>query len=308
VKKGIADLPARPIVDAVYTPPWALTQVAVPKPVHAAKVVKAVHSAIAKVAAPIKEHYKSKGALPSRPVVASVHTPATPIVADVYTPPWALAQAKKVVAPVGGPTYSKDFKEDWHNEWKHGDFPSWKTTYPKAALKFEDRQSDGIIGNFLQVESKEEEEEEDEEEDKEEDEEEEEDAPRDEEEDKEEAKAPVGGPKYDKKAFKKDWHNEWETGHFPSWKETYPKAALKFEDRQSDGKIGNFLQKAKPEKEEAPKVTAAASPAVIKYNKKAYSKDWHNEWKDGDLPSWKETYPKAALPYEDRQSDGKIGN
>merc|ERR1740117_1411251 len=51
--------------------------------------------------------------------------------------------------------YSKDFKEDWHNEWEHGDFPSWKTTYPKAALKFEDRQSDGIIGNFLQVEPKE---------------------------------------------------------------------------------------------------------------------------------------------------------
>merc|ERR1711865_463918 len=51
--------------------------------------------------------------------------------------------------------YSKDFKEDWHNEWEHGDFPSWKTTYPKAALKFEDRQSDGIIGNFLQVEPEE---------------------------------------------------------------------------------------------------------------------------------------------------------
>jgi len=57
---------------------------------------------------------------------------------------------------------------------------------------------------------------------------------------------PLGGPKYDKKQFKKDWRSEWKNGDFPSWKETYPKAALKFEDRQSDGKIGNFLLQAAP--------------------------------------------------------------
>jgi len=164
-----------------------------------------------------------------------------------------------------GPSYNdKAFEKDWHKEWKNGDFPSWKETYPKAALPYEDRQSDGNIGNFLQAEP--------------------------------EKKKDAAGPTYDKDAFKKDWHKEWKNGDVPSWKETYPKAALPYEDRQSDGKIGNLLQ-AEPEKKKD-----AAGPT---YDKDAFKKDWHKEWKSGDAPSWKETYPKAALPYEDRQSDGK---
>merc|ERR1712072_731395 len=71
--------------------------------------------------------------------------------------------------------------------------------------------------------------------------------------------------------------------------------ALPYEDRQSDGKVS--LLQAEPEKEEA------TGP---EYDENAFKKDWHKEWKNGDFPSWKETYPKAALPYEDRQSDGKI--
>merc|ERR1719199_241326 len=50
-----------------------------------------------------------------------------------------------------------------------------------------------------------------------------------------------------------------------------------------------------------------ADKAPTKIDKAAYSKEWHTEWKQGKVPSWKETYPKAALAYEDRQSDGKIG-
>lgn len=63
----------------------------------------------------------------------------------------------------------------------------------------------------------------------------------------------------------------------------------------------------------APAPTPAATPAVgapsgPEYDKKGYKKDWRTEWEHGDFPGWKKTYPKAALPYEDRQSDGKIGN
>merc|ERR1719191_432591 len=45
---------------------------------------------------------------------------------------------------------NKDFEEDWHNEWKHGNFPSYKKTYSKdtfpgqqAVVAKEDSQSDG---------------------------------------------------------------------------------------------------------------------------------------------------------------------
>jgi len=66
---------------------------------------------------------------------------------------------------------------------------------------------------------------------------------------------------------------------------------------------------AKDEKKEVKKVAKVEKKEdEIKYEKKKFAKDWHNEWKHGKFPSWKETYPKAALPYEDRQSDGKIGN
>jgi len=165
------------------------------------------------------------------------------------------------------PEFDKDAVEkDWRNEWKNGDVPSWKETYPKAALPYEDRQSDGKP-SLLQAEP-----------------------------DTAEKQKEDASPKFDKDDVEKDWRNEWKNGDVPSWKETYPKAALPYEDRQSDGKPG-FLQ-AEPEKtEDGPK-----------FDNDAYKEDWHDEWKSGDMPSWKETYPKAALPYEDRQSDGEISN
>merc|ERR1719443_2529276 len=81
--------------------------------------------------------------------------------------------------------YSKDFKEDWHNEWKNGDFPSWKKVIKVDGIeKFEDRQSDGKPG-FLQAAA---------------------------------APAPAGPEIQYSKDFKDDWHNEWKNGDFPSWK------------------------------------------------------------------------------------------
>merc|ERR1719408_129022 len=48
---------------------------------------------------------------------------------------------------------NKDFEKDWHNEWKHGDFPSYKQTYSEntfpgrqAVVAAEDDQSDGMPG------------------------------------------------------------------------------------------------------------------------------------------------------------------
>merc|ERR1712070_646021 len=145
--------------------------------------------------------------------------------------------------------------------------------YPKAALPYEDRQSDGKI-SLLSADPK-----------------------------KKKAETKVA-PKYDKDAFKSDWHTEWKNGDFPSWKETYPAAALPYEDRQSDGKISllhRLLHRDEPEKKEKKEEEEG-----LKFDEKAFKKDWHTEWKNGDFPSWKETYPAAALPYEDRQSDGKI--
>merc|ERR1719460_1964265 len=47
--------------------------------------------------------------------------------------------------------YSKDFKEDWHNEWRNGDYPSWKKVIKVDGIEgWEDRQSDGKPG-FLQA-------------------------------------------------------------------------------------------------------------------------------------------------------------
>merc|ERR1719272_1568185 len=47
----------------------------------------------------------------------------------------------------------KKFAKDWHTEWKHGDFPSYKETYSKdtypgrkAIVAAEDAQSDGKVG------------------------------------------------------------------------------------------------------------------------------------------------------------------
>jgi len=85
---------------------------------------------------------------------------------------------------------------------------------------------------------------------------------------------------------------------------------LPYEDRQSDGKKGNFVQvhaDPKEAKKEQKPEEAKKTPGPV-YDDKAFAKAWGREWKQGEVPSWKETYPKAALPYEDRQSDGKKGN
>jgi len=75
-----------------------------------------------------------------------------------------------------------------------------------------------------------------------------------------------------------------------------------------NNKTDAALVQAAPVKEEVKKVAKDADKAPTKIDKAAYTKEWHKEWKQGKVPSWKETYPKAALPFEDRQSDGKIGN
>merc|ERR1719267_380202 len=65
----------------------------------------------------------------------------------------AAAGAPGAPGAPGGPEieYSKDFEDDWHKEWKHGDFPSWKKVIKVDGIeKFEDRQSDGKPG-FLQA-------------------------------------------------------------------------------------------------------------------------------------------------------------
>merc|ERR1711865_1248319 len=63
--------------------------------------------------------------------------------------------AKKTEAAPGPKYDDKAFAEAWGTEWKHGDVPSWKETYPKDTLKYEDHQSDGKRDSFLQQEPKE---------------------------------------------------------------------------------------------------------------------------------------------------------
>merc|ERR1719456_1857372 len=50
-------------------------------------------------------------------------------------------------APPAGVQHDLDaFKEDWHTEWRNGNYPGYKHTNPDA-LPFEDGQSDGKPGN-----------------------------------------------------------------------------------------------------------------------------------------------------------------
>jgi len=336
-----------------------------------------------------------------------------------------------VAGPLGGPKYDKkQFKKDWRSEWKNGDFPSWKETYPKAALKFEDRQSDGKIGNFLleaapkvateaeavlkeqsedkvlealdaaadkladralklgeeaakdgasdeakkaadqaqkdfeeadanvqaleapnanvralEEEDNEEaeaetgedifdEEEEEKEEDEKDDDDDDEDTDEKEDkfgdllqvEDKVEAAPKVQA--FEEKKKNEDEEQEGENEQDEDDEDDRDEEDAEEEDADEDEEEkehnkeetpkvatkANFLQKGTPQKEAAPEIIAAASAEKAEvapgpaYSKKAYSKEWRSEWKNGDIPSWKETYPKAALPYEDRQSDGKVGN
>merc|ERR1719262_2155229 len=66
----------------------------------------------------------------------------------------------------------------------------------------------------------------------------------------------------------------------------------------------------------APAPAAPGAPAApeIQYENKEFEKDWHNEWKHGDFPSYKKTYSEDTFPgraavvaAEDTQSDGKPG-
>jgi len=84
--------------------------------------------------------------------------------------------------------------------------------------------------------------------------------------------------------------------------------AIKSEKGDETEKTDAALVQAAPVKKAVKEVAKDADKAPAKIDKAAYTKEWHKEWKQGKVPSWKETYPKAALPFEDRQSDGKIGN
>jgi len=73
---------------------------------------------------------------------------------------------------------------------------------------------------------------------------------------------------------------------------------------------------AKPEAKEAATKAAGKDAKVpeIQYDNKKFEKDWHNEWKNGDHPGYKDTYSKDTFPgrkavvaAEDIQSDGKPG-
>merc|ERR1719183_2109217 len=182
--------------------------------------------------------------------------------------------------------YSKEFEDDWHKEWKHGDFPSWKKVITVDGIdKFEDRQSDGKPG-FLQNSA----------------------AP---------AAAAKGSPAASpapgpaepelqfSKEFEEDWHNEWKHGDFPSWKKVIQVDGIeKWEDRQSDGKPGFLEVAAAPVPAPAGAPGPGAAPE-IQYSKK-FEDDWHKEWKHGDYPSWKKVIDVDGIEkFEDRQSDGK---
>merc|ERR1719440_144910 len=56
-------------------------------------------------------------------------------------------------AAAAGPEieYAKEFEDDWHKEWKHGDYPAWHKVIQVDGIKgWMDRQSDGKPG-FLQA-------------------------------------------------------------------------------------------------------------------------------------------------------------
>merc|ERR1719217_353596 len=54
----------------------------------------------------------------------------------------AMGQQKEGAGYPSQEYHHEQFKKEWHEEWKNGDYPGWKITNPKAAA-FEDYQSDG---------------------------------------------------------------------------------------------------------------------------------------------------------------------
>merc|ERR1719171_3281181 len=73
-----------------------------------------------------------------------------------YTASLRAAPAPAAAGAPAGPEIQYDnkaFEKDWHGEWKHGDFPSYKKTYSEdtfpgraAVVAAEDTQSDGKPG------------------------------------------------------------------------------------------------------------------------------------------------------------------
>jgi len=99
------------------------------------------------------------------------------------------------------PEYDHDgFKEDWHSEWRQGDYP----THEEIMKNKKDSPEPAMSPTGV------------------------------------DPKVPTkdGEPAYAMGGFKDDWNKEWRSGDFPSYKETYEngKAAAQYEDRQSDGK------------------------------------------------------------------------
>merc|ERR1719454_1591792 len=76
-----------------------------------------------------------------------------------------------------------------------------------------------------------------------------------------------------------------------------------FEDKQSDGKPGSFLQAPA-----SPAPAGAPGPATpSRFNLEGFKGEWREEWRNGNYPGYKHTNPDA-IPFEDRQSDGKPGS
>jgi len=83
----------------------------------------------------------------------------------------------------------------------------------------------------------------------------------------------------------------------------------------SGANFAEFLQVApSPASASAPEGEGHPVGQEIKYDDEQFKKEWHNEWRHGDFPSYKETYSKDTFPgrkavvaAEDDQSDGKPG-
>mmetsp|Transcript_60840 Transcript_60840/g.156822 ORF Transcript_60840/g.156822 Transcript_60840/m.156822 type:complete len:111 (+) Transcript_60840:89-421(+) len=70
------------------------------------------------------------------------------------------------------------------------------------------------------------------------------------------------------------------------------------------------LRRARAEPAPAPVLAPSSAPPAIKFEHEGFKKDWGEEWRAGDFPSYKETHSKTwrhddVASMEDSQSDGK---
>merc|ERR1719343_927037 len=88
------------------------------------------------------------------PVSPSAETPTSEGVELHAEKGWGEDRDKNTIRPFNPkaewhPTYGElsynhdGFTEDWHTEWRQGDFPTWKDMHPKIK-GWEERQSDGV--------------------------------------------------------------------------------------------------------------------------------------------------------------------